>query len=206
MHTHKRLFILVVFQLIIFMFLTSCSAQKNEKIKYPIEELRAFFERDTLITDGGYAYAPNNTGVVFDDACRLFPDYKLRAIRDRQYGSQFYSVYDVCEGGKYYVFWYADDEAKPFEIGVTYYIEHLVDVNDLQKIDEGTPLEEVLQIDPSAAVFEGSVCTSSFSLANDGSVYKIDYKLIDHHDYVSSVEVVDGDGCDLCFIVSEDYP
>ena len=185
-----------VFLLIMTLFTNSCIASNNMENEqlYSIDKLKAFFEKDDKLS--------------FEESCLSFPDCSLRTIQDDEaIYITAYSVYSVAEGGRYYVFWYNENETNSLIKLQSYYIKHLTSADRLATINHQSTIDDVLQIDPSACVVMYSTYSASYSLANDGNVYVVIYhKEADHVNYVSSIGVCNSNECALCYILREDYP
>lgn len=194
----KRSFVFICLLILMTLLNSSCTTYDNNNKEseqlYSIETLKTFFEA--------------NDKLSFDESCLSFPVYTLRTIQDdeKTYKTA-YTVYNVVEGGKYYVFWYTEDETNCVLRSQSYYIKYLPSAEKLATLNHQSTIDDVLQIDPSAYIVFCSMYTASFSLANDGNVYFVKYdKGTDNVNYVSSIDVCKSNECDLCYILREDYP
>lgn len=198
---YLRKVILIVLTMLLF---TSCYIQnkqeKDGEDMYSIEVLETFFGAGRFENKGHIEYDSLVADKEFATSRLQFPVFQLRSINE---GDRLivYSVYKVSEGGRYYVFWYTDDDLRPKQIKQSYYIRHLADANEFVSIKTGSTLNDVLQIDPSAIIILYSTYTASVSLVNNGTVYKVRYN---DEDIVTSVEICNTS--DLCFILPDDYP
>lgn len=184
----------------------------NEKIlkgdnskQYSLEELTSFFGKyptnefnvynaSTLIDD--WRYYCNNR---FKAAC-IFFDIQLV----RQVGDIYYCVFNIQEGGTYYVFWkdyYKDNNPLPVH---SMYISYLKEINAFDELIPGTNTAvDVAAISSAVEIrFINYGNTESYTLLKNGNFLKITYEDCDEiksrEDLViKKIEEIDKQGCSI---------
>lgn len=102
--------------------------------------------------------------------------FKIQCLRKTRYN--YYTVYKVKEGGKYFVFWSQGDDGTVY-VERTFYIKGLNANGDFRKIKEKrSSYKDVLNVDTNTDLdLRSSLGRFSYSVLADGRLLKISYVL-----------------------------
>ncbi len=159
------------------------------KNTYSLQEFKDYFGE--FPPNVLFMYNSSNTRKCFtiEDVNNHFPIECIRQNGD----IVFYSIYNVAEGGYFYIFWaniveplYATDElSQGASVCFVTYISSLRDFSDFSSIkEESSTAEDVAQIDQALEIsFLISSGIRSFSLLKDGQMLEILYS---HNDEIKA--------------------
>ncbi len=144
--------------------------------KYALSSLEEFFGVDTLQGSGFI----ENTDALYLSWAEVDLSFPVQCIRHNR--NVHYSVYDVTEGGRYFVFWMVPFADAPVQIeGVTaiasVYINKLSSKQMFADLKRGiSTAQDVRMLDQSMELdFFSSLSTPSYSLLNNGQILKVTY-------------------------------
>ncbi len=190
--------------------------------KYDLQELESFFGEIPPSEHLGYQSSDSKSNLTINQVNERFPIECLR--------KNHYVVYEVNEGGYFYVFWSlfidpapakesghsAEDANNAFVYFSAYLSPYsLKRVSDFNSIQEGvSTAKNVAEVDPAFELtFLLSNRTPSYSLLDDGTVMEICYSWSDNLNsrndlVVESKEVISKDKCPskLASVLLADLP
>ena len=185
---------------------------------YKLEDLLDYFGKFQVNESPIHGFPNNIHNMSIDQVNASFPIECLRHI-----DGKYYSVYEVREGGFFYVFWVMisnsssdmGQEPDDYSVYFTAYLSSLRRLSDFDSLVVGSSTaEDVSFIDPAFELcFLLSSQTSSYSLLEDGSILEICYdfgsELESRNDLiVTSIRVVSRSDSvpKLSLILPEDLP
>ena len=145
--------------------------------KYSISHLRDYFgiqfQNEYLVLDKDDNACFRN----LSQAHQVFPIQCMRHSRD-----QYYTVYQVLEGGFYYIFW--DTPANKFDEPSVYFAAYFFKIPEAREFDVlkagVSTADDVHQIDANFYLsFLMSSGIRSYSLLKDGTIMKIEYNRVE---------------------------
>lgn len=142
------------------------------KTCYSIEELEKYFGKYSSMEQSVYNLKKEEYKyLTIENVKKIFP---FSFIREND--NVFYSLYEVKEGGMYYIFWGIDSDDKLFVIN-SIYIKQLKKLEDFKKIIVGkSTFEDIINISSACEiVLNLSSHISSYCLLKDNTVLQVDY-------------------------------
>ena len=142
------------------------------KTSYSIEELEKYFGKYSSMEQSVYNLQKEEyKHLTIENVKKDFP---FSFIRENN--NVFYSLYEVKEGGMYYIFWGIDSDDKLFVIN-SIYIKQLKDLEDFKKIVAGkTTFEDIINVSSACEILLNlSSHIPSYCLLSDNTILQINY-------------------------------
>ncbi len=205
------LFIITLQTFILFAGCAPRDEKKNDVdllTKYSINDLQGLFE---AIYEPQPPEQEDRTvfsfkKVIIDDAAAEFPSSCMRRLPSKN-GEFIYTVYNVKEGGRYYVRWNSADEGI-LECVDRIYLKDLPSERELKKVKKGDPYSKLEKTDENCRfVYRMASYPIAYSLASNGKVYGFTLIAGDDNEYrIAAIQDCSDSEIFLSMIIKADYP